>query len=129
MRGLQSAKTCSETFTLNYTVKPVWNDPLWKDHPAWKDHFPFCENFYLPKDSIKTEPVWNDHLSGNLDRPTSLDIKGGRSRQVSHWNIRPNFTISPHFLVSGIYQGTECDIKVFWHFTTGQVAQRLCLPG
>ena len=46
------------------TVKPVWNEVLWKDHPVWKDHFPISENVYLPLDSIQTEPVWNNHLSG-----------------------------------------------------------------
>ena len=35
-----------------YTVKPVWNNPLWKDHPVWKDHFPICENSCLSLDSI-----------------------------------------------------------------------------
>ena len=48
------------------TVKPVWNYPLWKDHPVQKDHLPVCERFYLPLDSTHTEPVWNNHLCGKI---------------------------------------------------------------
>ena len=44
------------------TVTTPWNDPLWKDNPVWKDHFPVSKKFYLPLDSMLTEPVWNDQL-------------------------------------------------------------------
>ena len=47
------------------TVKPVFNDPFWKDHPVWKDHFPIYENFYWPLDFVQPEPVWYDSLSVN----------------------------------------------------------------
>ncbi len=44
-------------------VKPVWNDPV------CKDHFSICENSYLPLDSMQNELIWNDHLPGKTMFP------------------------------------------------------------
>ena len=61
-----------------YTLKLIWNDPLWNDHPVWNDHFPVSENVYPPLDSMQTKPFWNDHQSL---KTTFLGILGGCSRQ------------------------------------------------
>ena len=46
----------------HYTVKPVWNN-------LWKDQSPICGTLYLLLNSMQTEPVWNDHLSGKTTFP------------------------------------------------------------
>ncbi len=48
------------------TVKPVWKEPLWKDHPGWKDHFSIGEFIFLPLESMQTQPVWKDHVSWRI---------------------------------------------------------------
>ena len=40
--------------------RPLLERPRCQERPF----FQICENFYLPLDSMQTEPVWNDHLSG-----------------------------------------------------------------
>ena len=81
------------------TVKPVWNDPVWKDHPVWEDRFPVHENVYLPLASMQAKPFWNDHLSKDHFFLTSkvvsryvVDNSGGRAhRQNLHLQLKITF--------------------------------------
>ena len=92
---------------LRSTVEPVWNDTLWKDCPVWKDHFPICENVYLPLDSVKSEPVWNDHLDGKTTFSWHLG-----------WSFQTDFTV--HVSVNGVDRVRftnpfSTTWVIFWH--------------
>ena len=49
---------------------------------VWKDHFSVCENLYLPLNSMETEHVWNDHLSGKTTFNWHL-----------RWSVQTGFTV------------------------------------
>ena len=57
---------------------------------------------YLPLDSMQTEPVWKDHLSG---KTTVFDIECGRFRQVSLFLNTPFIEIEAH---------RYCDVYIQW---------------